>query len=69
MGHDRLKARLASVMRSIRAGEHGSIVTRRWVEWCRLGRRERALVMMPAGTVAMLRSALLSFNTTCQVRR
>ena len=49
-------------MRSIRAGEHGSIVTRP-------GRRERALVMMPAGTVAMLRSALLSFNTTCQVRR
>ena len=43
-------------MRSIRAGEHGSVVTRRWVEWHRLGRRERALVMMPAGPVTMLRS-------------
>ena len=54
--HDRLKARLASVMRSIRAGEHGSIVARRCVEWRRPGWPERALVMMPAGPVTMLRS-------------
>jgi len=43
-------------MRSIRAGERGSIVTRRGVEWRRPGQRQRALVMVPAGPVTMLRS-------------
>jgi hypothetical protein len=42
-------------MRSIRAGEHGTIVIQRWVERRRPGRRERALVMMLAGPVTMLR--------------